>query len=602
MTTSPLIDDLAYLSDQHAGALVTRDGTVVWLCLPRYDSPAVFTSLLGEPEHGQWSLRIADGEVVERAYVPGTLVLRTHWRGPEGEAEVLDLMPLGEEADDDVRADLVRIVRCTAGTVRLEQELRLRNDYGEVVPWVHRGADAHGEPALIAVAGGDGVVFHGGGFAADGAAHRSVQELAAGQAEAASLAWFPSWETPPAAPDAEQARERTEADWLQWLGGPVARGPRAERVERSLLTLRGLTHRETGGIVAAATTSLPEEIGGVRNWDYRYVWLRDTALTLEALIAHEHVEEATLWRDWLLRAVAGDPEELKIMYTLAGERHMPEFELPHLPGYEGSRPVRVGNGAAGQWQADVVGEVMIALETLREAGVEETRGSWALQRRLVDQVLAHWDTPEHGLWEMRGEPAFFTHGRVMMWAALDRAVRAVERHGQDAPAEEVDHWRERREALRAEVLERGVDGTGAFTQTYGSTETDSSLLQIAHTGFVPFDDPHMLATVARIEEDLLSPTGLVHRYRMTGTDGLPGEEAPFVLCSYWLVEQYARSGRTEDAERLMARLDECSSDLHLLAEEYDDEAGRMLGNVPQAFSHLGLIRAADALEDVRGEG
>ena len=613
---SPLIEDHAYLSNQHSGALVTRAGDVTWLCLPRFDGPSVFTSLLGAPEHGQWSLGIADGEVVERAYLPGTLVLRTRWRGPEGEADVLDFMPLADHAGsgvvdaDDVgilmgegegplrRADLVRLVRCTSGTVEVDQWIRARLDYGEVTPWVSRQEDPAGEEFLAVVAGGDALAVHGPDLRPDGMRHRGSTRLEEGRSQAWTLAWYPAWTTAPAAPDAEHALEKTVTGWVEWLGDPRARGPRAERVARSLLVLKGLTHENTGGIVAAPTASLPEDIGGVRNWDYRYVWLRDTSLTLEALMAHNHTDDAAQWRDWLLRAIAGEPKDnIQIMYTLSGERRMPERELGHLPGYEGSTPVNVGNGAADQWQADVIGTVMLALDRLRDAGVDEDQWSWPLQKRLVERVLAHRDTKEHGLWEMRGEPAYFTHGRVMMWAALDRALHGVREHGLDATEEETAEWERVRDELREEILTEGVQEDGAFRQTYGSDETDASLLQIPHTGFLPHDDPHMLATVAQVERDLTTETGLVRRYRATGMDGLPGEEAPFMMCAFWLVEQYARSGRVEDAERLMARLDDCANDLFLMAEEYDDDRGRMAGNFPQAFSHLGLIRAVNALEE-----
>ncbi|MFB1428660.1 glycoside hydrolase family 15 protein [Micrococcus endophyticus] len=622
MTTAtprqPLIEDHAYLSNQHSGALLTREGDVTWLCLPRFDAPSVFTSLLGEPEHGRWSLRIADGEVRERAYLPGTLVLRTRWRGPDGEAEVLDFMPLtshrgsGRAHDDDAdaladegegeaaRADLVRLVRCTSGSVSVDQCLQFRMDYGEVVPWVSRQTDPADESFLAVVAGGDALAVHGPDLRPDSTAHRGRTRLEAGQSAAWTLAWYPSWSMAPAAPDPERALEATVTDWVEWLGEPLATGPRADRVARSLLVLKGLTHRDTGGIVAAPTASLPEDFGGVRNWDYRYVWLRDTALTLEALMAHNHTDDACAWRDWLLRAIAGDPRDVQIMYTLSGERRMPERDLEHLPGYEGSRPVHVGNGAADQWQADVIGTVMLALGRLRDAGVDEDRWSWTLQKRLVERVLEHRDTKEHGLWEMRGEPAYFTHGRVMMWAALDQALHAARDHGLPAEDEELAAWEQARDELREEILTEGVGPSGGFRQTYGSEETDASLLQIPHTGFLPHDDPRMLATVADVERDLVTETGLVMRYRASGMDGLPGEEAPFMMCGFWLVEQYARSGRLADAERLMARLDECSNDLFLMAEEYDDGRDRMAGNFPQAFSHLGLIRAVDALEEARG--
>ena len=390
----------------------------------------------------------------------------------------------------------------------------------------------------------------------------------------------------------------TVTNWQEWAARIEAAGPWSEQVRRSLLVLRALTHRDTGGIVAAATTSLPEEVGGSRNWDYRYTWLRDSALTLEAVMAHSSDGSAAAWRTWLLRAVAGDPEDLQIMYGLGGERDLTERELPHLPGYAGSQPVRVGNGAVGQHQADVIGEVMIALGQLRDSGQREDRYSWGLQRAMLDLQARRLEEPDHGIWEMRGAPQFFTHGRVMMWAAFDQAIRAVEDHGLDG---DVEVWRGLRARLRAEVQESGTGPDGAFRQSYDNTEVDACLLQLPQTGFVAYDDPRMLATVARIEDELLDEHGLVHRYRThEGVDGLPGGEASFLICSFWLVEQYAHTGRLEDAEQLMTRLVGAAGELGLLAEEFDAATGLLLGNYPQAFSHLGLIRAADAIEVCRG--
>lgn len=370
-------------------------------------------------------------------------------------------------------------------------------------------------------------------------------------------------------------------------------------VLRSLLVLRALTHSETGGIVAAATASLPEEFGGSRNWDYRYTWLRDAALTIEVAVVHGLTQGACLWRDWLLRAVAGDADDVRIMYGLAGERDLTELELEHLAGYEGSRPVRIGNGAADQYQADVVGEVMIALGQLRDAGVEEDEYTWGLQKSLLLYCESNIDRKDHGIWEMRGDLHYFTHGRAMMWAAFDQGVRAVEEHGLDGP---VERWRELRERMRAEIDERGFDTElNTFTQTYDNTEVDASLLQLPHTGFLAYDDPRMLGTVARIEQELQGELGLVHRYRTgAGLDGLEGDEYPFLICAFWLVEQYASSGRLDDADRLMTTLLGFANDLGLMSEEYDPASGRLAGNFPQAFSHLGLIRAADAIGHARG--
>lgn len=598
------ISEHGFISDQRSAALVTREGTIPWLCMPRFDSAALFASLLGTPKNGHWTLRIAGGEVVERSYLPGTLILRTHWRGPDGEAEVLDFMPVGpspdtcalDAADRGDRSDLMRIVRCLSGEVEVEQCISIRFDYGARLPWVSRRQQADGSVPLVAIAGGDGVALHGEGLTAVGHQHRGRARLRAGEESAWTLTWFPGWGEPPAAIDPRTALEASTAHWREWLERTRPSTEYTEHVETSLLVLRGLTHRMTGGIVAAATASLPEDFGGERNWDYRFCWLRDASLSLEALLAHGHVAAAQRWRDWLLRAIAGDMSELQIMYTLSGGRSLEEKTLEHLPGYAASAPVRIGNGAVDQYQADVVGEVMLALAQLREAGVDEDERSWPLQRALVRYAVQRLDEKDQGLWEMRGEPQFFTHGRIMTWAALDRAIDAVRRHDLPAADGEVDTWERIRAELRAEILEHGVGEDGALTQTYGNTEVDASLLQVPHTGFLPADDPIMLATVRRIEEDLVDDNGFVLRYRTNGLDGLAGHEAPFVICTFWLVEQYARSGRTEDARRLMDTVLAGANDLGLMSEEYDPVHERMVGNFPQAFSHLGLIRAAAALE------
>lgn len=467
------------------------------------------------------------------------------------------------------------------------------------MPWVHRDTDPDGHRVLVAIAGGDGLALHGPELTAQDRCHVGRHRIDAGDSASWTLTWFPSWEPIPPVIDAHRALALTTGVWANWLGQVRVHDRYAEQVERFLLVWRALTHRNTGGVIAAATTSLPEDFGGVRNWDYRFCWLRDAALSLEALLVHGHVDAARSWRDWLLRAVAGDVDKLQIMYTVAGGRNMPEEELEHLPGYEASRPVRIGNGAAEQYQADVVGEVMIALAMMRDQGVTESEWSWPLQKAMVRYTAARIDLPDQGIWEMRGQPEFFTHGRVMIWATFDRAIRAVEEHGLPATQEEVGTWRRLRDQMRAEILDRGVDETGSFTQFYGSTEVDASLLQIPHTGFLPADDPHMLATVARIEQDLLTDDGLLLRYRTQGQDGLPGDEHPFLVCCFWLIEQYADSGRMQDAVAMMDRVLACANDLHLMAEEYDGVAGRMAGNFPQAFSHLGLIRAVDAITGER---
>ncbi|SFK19532.1 glycoside hydrolase family 15 protein [Cellulomonas sp. KH9] len=615
------LEDYALLSDLRTGPLVSRDGSIDWLCLPRFDSPAVFSAVLGGPDDGRWKLSVVDGEVVGRRYLPHTFVLETTWRGPTGTARVTDFLPVSDQRDD-----LVRRVECLEGTVEVEHDLRLRFDYARATPWV-RVVDHHGQPALTSLAGPDGVLVTGpllgwsddhedaiedpeaaadqpgaftggdrpGGLRAPRLTGRF--RLDAGDVRDWDLAWFPSYHAPPEPIDVDQALAETLRFWTDWSSKVTVRTSRDPQVLRSMLVLRALTHGETGGMVAAPTASLPEEVGGVRNWDYRYVWLRDAALTIEVAVAHGLTEGACLWRDWLLRAVAGDAHDVRIMYGVGGERELDEKVLDHLDGYEGSRPVRIGNGAADQYQADVVGEVMIALGMLRDAGVADDEYTWGLQKSLLRFAEEHLDRKDHGIWEMRGELHHFTHGRAMMWAAFDQGVRAVEQHGLDGP---VERWRELRARLREEIETRGFDEElDTFTQTYDNSEVDASLLQLPHTGFLAYDDPRMLGTVARIERDLVDEHGLVHRYRTdTGMDGLEGDEHPFLICCFWLVEQYARSGRVEDARVLMKQLVGYANDLGLLSEEYDPGAGRLVGNFPQAFSHIGLIRASDALADV----
>lgn len=594
------IGDYAFVGDLRTAALISPEGSVDWLCLPRFDSPSVFSALLGTAENGRWLVTVADATVEERGYVEDTFVLRTLWRGPDGVGESLDLMPV-----DGGRSDLVRRVRCTEGTIEVEHDLCIRFSYGQIVPWVHRvrsqRPDGESEQVLYAVGGPAAVALHGPlPDPVEGERrHRARHTLRAGEELTWVLTGQDSWRDVPHMIDVPAQLEHTLADWRDWAGPIEARGPWAEHVRRSLLVLRALTHHETGGIVAAATTSLPEELGGSRNWDYRYTWLRDSALTLEAMMAHGFDAGATHWRSWLLRAVAGDPQDLLIMYGLGGERDLSERELPHLAGYAGSRPVRVGNGAVGQYQADVIGEVMIALGQLRDSGQAEDHYSWGLQVAMLEQQCRRFDERDHGIWEMRGDKHYFTHGRVMMWAGFDQGIRAVEEHDL---AGDVDRWRELRARLREEIEEHGVGPGGAFRQTYDNDEVDASLLQLPQTGFCAYDDPRMLATVARIEEDLVDGDGFVHRYRtQDGVDGLPGQEATFLICSFWLVEQYAHSGRVADAEALMGRLVGTAGEIGLLAEEYDPGTDQLLGNYPQAFSHLGLIRAADAIAVSRGQ-
>ena len=581
------IGDYALLADLHTGPLVSRQGSIDWLCLPRFDSAAVFAAILGTEEHGRWLMAPVEGTVTDQHYEPGTFVLRTQWRTPTGEAEVIEFMPI---ADD--RADLVRQVRCLSGHVRIEHDLRLRPEYATALPWV-RQQDGE-QPFLRAIAGPDAYVLRGPSLEAGDLCHTGAFDLTEGQTEEWVLTWVPSYAQVPDPLEVTEALTRTRSYWQDWSKQISVEGRWAEAEHRSLLVLRALTHAETGGIVAAPTTSLPEDPGGERNWDYRYCWLRDSALTLEALLLHGRTETALHWRNWLLRAVAGDPEDLQIMYGVGGERWLDERTLDHLPGHLDSRPVRIGNGAVTQFQADVVGEVLIALAKIRDAGLAEDDFSWPLQRSMLSYVTRHADSKDQGLWEMRGDPHFFTHSRVMMWAALDRGVRAVADYHLAGPAQE---WAQLRDELREEILSEGVSAeSGGFTQTYDNTEVDASLLQIPQTGFIAYDDPVMLATVTQIERELMSD-GLLLRYRTTaGTDGLSGHEHPFLVCSFWLVEQYAHTGRIEEASALMDRLVGLSNHVGLLAEEYDPVGDRQMGNFPQAFSHLGLVRAADALQ------
>ncbi len=589
------IEDLALLSNCRTAALVSREGDVEWLCLPRLDSASVFAALLGDADDGIWRLRPSEAEArVERRYDGHSFILVTRWETPGGVAEVHDFMPVGGDSRATIdRTDLVRRVVGVSGTVAFDIDLRLRFDYARALPWV-RQTGSTTAPELIAMAGPDAVVLRGVRLHADGTRHRGGIEVTAGQSIDLTLTWFPSFRPVPRTLDVDRALAESRDWWQSWAERIEHGGVHDDKVVRSLLVLRALTNHDTGGIAAAATTSLPEDVGGVRNWDYRFVWLRDAALTLEALLAHGFLGLADDWRTWLLRAVAGDPADLQIMYGLAGERNLPERELPQLTGYAGSRPVRIGNGASLQYQADVVGEVIVTLSAAREAGLTESAFSWPLEKHLVRYASEQFERPDNGIWEIRGEPQHFTHSRVMMWATFDRAVRAVERHGLEGP---VEQWRELRRRARDEIDSSGV-ANGHFVQYYGTEEVDASLLLLPQVGYCAPDDPRMLATVARIEETLISD-GLVRRYRTgTGVDGLPGGDHPFLACSFWLVEQYATSGRADAAATLMRRLCSFTNDLGLLSEEYDPGGRRQVGNFPQAFSHLALVRAADALAGI----
>lgn len=590
----PAIEDHAVLSDCRGAAAVDADGTIDWLCLPRFDSPSIFGALLGEPEHGCWQLRPTDeNATATRRYDGHTFVLVTRWESADGVAEVRDLLAPGHHHA------VVRRVVGVSGQVEMRTSLQLRFDYARALPWV-RQVGTEDEPALRAVAGPDAVVFRGTRLTASDHVHKGSFTLGEGETRDLTIQWFRPWQDQPEPLDVDHVLAQTHDWWQEWADRIEAGPTHPEAVTRSLLVLRALTHADTGGIVAAATTSLPEEFGGSRNWDYRYVWLRDASLTLEAMIAHGFLDVAHHWRTWLLRAVAGDPSEVQIMYGLAGERDLAERDVESLPGYQGASPVRVGNGAATQFQADVIGEVMVALDAARASGLEESDWSWPLQRALVGYVVEHIDRSDHGIWEIRGPAQRFTHSRVMIWAALDRAVRGVREHGLPSDVEE---WEQHRDRIREEIDTHGYDAErGHFVQHYGTTEVDASLLLLPQVGYCPADDPRMLGTVAEIERTLMRD-GLVLRYRTSsGVDGLDGDEHPFLACSFWLVEQYADSGRVEDAVELMDRLCALTNDVGLLSEEYDAGRSRFAGNLPQALSHLALVHAADALDGHHGRG
>ncbi|HEX4059160.1 MAG TPA: glycoside hydrolase family 15 protein [Galbitalea sp.] len=585
------IEDYGLIGDCYTGALVGNDGSIDWLCFPRFDSPSTFGALLGDEDNGRWLVR-PEGEVlsVTREYLEDTFVLVTHWQTSTGRVDVSDFMPTQNR-----RADIVRRIVGIEGSVTMKQELRIRFDYSAALPWVRQAPEAGGN-ALIAVAGPDAIVVRGPRLSAKDEAHVSDFEVAEGETVDIVLTWFPSHREAPDAIDVGRSLKDTVAWWQDWASSCEAPQKYGAEVHRSLLVLRALTHEQTGGIVAAATTSLPEEFGGSRNWDYRYVWLRDASLTLYVLINHGFANEAQGWRSWLLRAIAGDPNDVQIMYGLAGERRLTEWELPSLPGYRDSGPVRVGNGAFVQYQGDMFGEVMIALRKAREAGIEDNELSWSLQRALLQFVENNWRRPDNGIWEIRGPKRHFTHSRVMLWAAFDCGIRAVHEFGLVGP---VERWERLRKELAEEIESKGWDpALGSYTQFYGSGTVDASLLQLPHVGYVASDDPRMLGTVAAIESSLLRD-GLVLRYATeSGVDGLPGGEHPFLACSFWLAEQYANSGRKDDAVDLMDRLVGFCNDLGLLSEEYDVAGKRQVGNTPQALSHLALVRAADAIDAV----
>ena len=580
------IESYGLIGDCETAALVSRSGSIDWLCLPRFDSGACFAALLGGPEHGRWLIEPIDRPSrVSRRYRGDTLILETHMEVAGGAVTLIDFMPPRERL-----SNVVRLVRGERGRVRMRTELVLRFDYGRSVPWVTRLPDG----GLQAIAGPDLVVLHST-VPVTGRNLTTVAEfeVAAGETAAFELSHGPSHHSPPDAVDPESALRATEQFWTEWSARNCSSGEWSGLVMRSLITLKALTYAPTGGIVAAPTTSLPEWLGGSRNWDYRFCWLRDATFTLLALMNAGYYDEAAAWRDWLLRAAAGAPDQVQIMYGLAGERRLTEFEIPWLPGYEGSRPVRIGNAAHGQLQLDVYGEVLDALHQGRRGGLSPNEADWPFQRALIEHVESIWHKPDAGMWEVRGELKHFTYSKVMTWVALDRGIRAIEGCGLKGPAE---RWRHVRDTIHAEVCERGFNRhVGSFVQSFGSTEVDASLLLLPVVGFLPASDERIRSTIDTIERTLMID-GFVARYDTTTTDdGLPPGEGTFLACSFWLADAYAMTGRVEEARALFERLIALANDIGLLAEEYDPKARRLLGNFPQAFSHIALVNTAHNL-------
>ncbi|PZS29954.1 MAG: glucoamylase [Pseudonocardiales bacterium] len=591
------IEDYAIIGDTHTAALVGRDGSIDWLCMPRFDSPACFAALVGTEDNGHWVIRPCGAVTsVRRCYRGHTLVLETEFTTAEGVVRLTDCMPV-----NDGRADIVRQVEGVSGTVPMEMEFTIRFGYGRVVPWVRK---RHDRRTIVAIAGPDAICLRGNVVPEpQGRMHRAEFTISPGEILDFSMTWFPSHEPVPPPYDTTEVIASTENFWQDWSAQCTYDGTYHEAVLRSLTVLKAMTYQPTGGIVAAVTASLPEQFGGPRNWDYRFCWLRDASLTLWALLANGYRDEAQAWRRWLLRAVAGEPADLQILYGVAGERNTPEYELDWLPGYEGSRPVRVGNAAAAQYQADVVGEVMDALQEARGMGLAEDQWSWPLQRSLMSYLEANWERPDSGIWEVRGPLRFFTHSRVMVWVAFDRAVRACESYALDGP---VERWRKLRDQVHAEVMEKGWnEELQTFTQYYGGNSVDASLLLISHMGFLPPDHPRLLGTIAAVERELKHGI-LVDRYVTEAehdgqtVDGLPPGEYAFLACSFWLVGSYARAGRVAEAREMFESLLDLANDVGLMAEEYDDAGKRMAGNFPQAFSHLALVDAAHTLAATKG--
>lgn len=581
------IEDYALIGNTVTAALVSRAGSIDWLCLPRFDGAACFSSLVGQPQNGRWLIGPRSGaQAVRRRYLGDTLILESEFETAEGRVLLVDFMPI---AGRNPLVEVVRLVRGIEGSVPMRMELALRFDYGRSVPWVRRR-----EYGLSAVAGPDAVKLRAPlKLRGENFVTYAEFNVSKGQEVALVLAWHPSHEDEPSARHPNRLLAETERFWLDWSARCAYQGPWREQVVRSLLTLKALTYAPTGGIVAAPTTSLPEKIGGPRNWDYRFCWLRDATFTLDALMSCGYVEEARAWRNWLLRAVAGKPDEIQILYGIAGERRLTEVELDWLDGYEGSRPVRIGNAAHRQFQLDVFGEILDALHMARSHGLEPAPESWQVQRVLLDFLESAWQRPDEGIWEVRGPRRHFTHSKVMAWVAFDRAVKAVERFGREGPTA---RWRALRDRIHADVCQHGFNSArGAFVQHYGADDLDASTLLIPLVGFLPASDPRVAATADAIAAKL-AQDGLLLRYRAaSGVDGLPPGEGAFLPCSFWLADNLALLGRIDEACRLFERLLSLANDVGLLSEEYDPQAGRQLGNFPQAFTHVALVNTAHSL-------
>jgi GH15 family glucan-1,4-alpha-glucosidase len=580
-----LIENYALIGDGHTAALVGNDGSIDWLCFPRFDSGACFAALLGGPEHGRWLLAPA-GKIksVQRRYLKDSLILQTDFHTPRGSVRIIDFMPVSDQ-----RWDVVRIVQGLTGKVRLRMELVVRFDYGSIVPWVRRSKD------LLLITAGPDTLELASSVPVEGENMKTVAEfqISRGRCESFVLNYRPSHFPTRPAVDAKKALKKTAASWHRWSARCRYKGRWRDSVLRSLIILKALIYAPTGGIVAAVTTSLPEQAGGVRNWDYRYCWLRDATFTLNALLLAGYNEEATAWREWLLRAIAGSPDDLQIVYGVNGMRRLDELELPWLPGYEGSKPVRIGNAASRQFQLDVYGEVMDSLHLARAADIDPHPDAWNVQTALLKFLESHWDLPDEGLWEVRGPPRHFTHSKIMAWVAFDRAIKDAEQSGLEGP---VERWRQVRDTIHIQVCEMGFDvANNTFVQSYESKFLDASLLLIPQVGFLPPDDSRVIGTVAAIERHLVLD-GLVLRYSTaTDVDALPAGEGTFLACSFWLADCYLLMGRRSEAEALFERLLAMGNDVGLFAEEYDPRAKRMLGNYPQALAHMALVNTARLL-------